>query len=186
MKIYALCDFGLLKSHSLSFEKYIKICKKCNVEIIQYRDKINKKSKIKKNLLKLRKLWNKTLIINDNFELALFCDGVHLGQGDLAEISTNKKDAIEKIRKKIGDKLIGISTHNRKEIKKTNQLNIDYIGLGAYRTTSTKDGTTVLGERISAIAKHSNKKVAVIGGVKLDDKIKDVEYLVIGRGLIEN
>ena len=186
MKIYALCDFELLKSHSLSFEKYIKICKKHNVYIIQYRDKINKKSKIKENLLKLKKLWDKTLIINDNFELALFCDGVHLGQEDLAKISTNKKSAIEKIRKKIGNKIVGISTHNIEEIKETNSLNIDYIGLGAYRITSTKKGARVLGEKISSLAKYSNKKVAVIGGVKLDDDIKNVEYLVTGRGLIES
>jgi thiamine-phosphate pyrophosphorylase len=186
VKIYALCDFGLLKSCDLSFENYIKICKNHNVCIIQYRDKINKKEQIKKNLLKLRNLWDKTLIINDSLELVKFCDGIHLGQDDLVKISTDKKDAIEKIRKKIKDKIIGISTHNIVEIKETNELNIDYIGLGAYRTTSTKNNAIVLGKNISEVAKYSNKKVAVIGGVLLDDKIENVEYLVIGRGLIES
>ncbi len=186
MKIYALADFGLLKSHSLSIEKYVKICKKHNVEIIQYRDKINKIEDVKKNLLKFRKLWKKTLIINDNLELVEFCDGVHLGQEDLEKISPNYEKAIQEIRKKIGKKLIGISTHNIDEIKITNNLDIDYIGLGAYRATSTKSDAKVLGSNISSVAKHSTKKVAVIGGVRLDDEIENIQYLVIGRGLIES
>jgi len=32
----------------------------------------------------------------------------------------------------------GVSTHNLDEIVQANALNIDYIGLGAYRPTNTK------------------------------------------------
>ena len=186
MKIYALLDFELLQKYSLSFEKYINICKNKGAEIIQYRDKINSLEQKRENLQKIRELWSKTLIINDNIELVEFCDGVHLGQEDLQKIDKNSNNAISKIRDKIKDKIIGISTHNQKEIEITNRLNIDYIGLGAYRATSTKDNVSLLGESIEEIAKYSKHKVAVIGGVRIDDKIENVEYFVIGRGLIED
>jgi len=90
------------------------------------------------------------------------------------------------IREKIGEKILGLSTHNQKEVEEANTLNIDYIGLGAYRQTDTKSEAKVLGEDIFKIAKLSKHKVAIIGGVTLDDKFGDeIYYSVIGSGLLE-
>ncbi len=186
MKIYALADFELLREKSITFEEYIEICKKNCVEIIQYRDKISRFEIKRENLRKLRRLWRGTLIINDEIDLVDECDGIHLGQEDLAKIDKDFKKAIYKLRKEIGDKIIGISTHNREEIEITNSLDIDYIGLGAYRGTTTKRDAKILGEELPKIAKYSNKRVGAIGGVTLKDRIENVDYLVIGRGLFEN
>jgi thiamine-phosphate pyrophosphorylase len=102
------------------------------------------------------------------------------------DIDDNKSKAIEIMREKIGSKILGISTHNIDEVKEANNLNIDYIGLGAYRATNTKSEAKVLGDEIFEIAKLSNHKVAIIGGVKLDDKFGDeISYIVIGSGLLE-
>jgi len=139
--IYGLMDFELLQKYALSFENYIDRCKELDVAIIQYRDKISSFEEVKKNLLQIRKLWDKTLIINDYIDLVEFVDGVHIGQEDL-----KKYGSIANIRDKIARKLLGLSTHNKDEILKANQLDIDYIGLGAYRKTTTKDVLSIGGK----------------------------------------
>ena len=176
--IYGLMDFELLQKYNISFEKYINKCKELNVEIIQYRDKISPFEVVKKNLLQIRKLWDKTLIINDYIELIEFVDGVHIGQEDL-----QKYETISNIRKIIDKKLLGLSTHNKDEILKANQMELDYIGLGAYRETTTKDVSSIGGKKLENIAKLSVHPVAMIGGVKLDDEIKNITYKVIGSDI---
>ena len=182
--IYALCDFELLKSKNISFTNFLDICKKLNVKLIQYRDKINSLDIQKENLIFLKQNTDVPIIINDKIELIKYADGIHLGQEDLdAVYKKNKQLAVKLIRKRIGNKLLGISTHNEIEILEANELDLDYIGLGAYRTTTTKDVKNRLGKNITYLAKMSNFPVCAIGGVKIDDKIENTSYNVIGSGL---
>jgi thiamine-phosphate pyrophosphorylase len=176
--IYALLDFDLIQKYNITIEKFIEKCYELDAEIIQYRDKNSDIKDIEQRLKKIRKLWNKTLIINDYIELIKFADGLHIGQEDL-----EKYNSIENIRNKIGNKILGLSTHNKKEVLEANNLYIDYIGLGAYRPTNTKDVKSIGGEKLLEIAKLSNKDVAIIGGVRLDDNIPNVKYKVIGSDL---
>ena len=105
----------------------------------------------------------------------------------MRDINDNLEVAISIVKEKIGDKIFGISTHNKEEVEEANSFNIDYIGLGAYRATDTKSEAKVLGDDIFEIAKLSNHKVAIIGGVKLDDKFGDeIYYSVVGSGLFTN
>lgn len=71
-------------------------------------------------------------IIDDDVDLALEldADGVHIGQDD-------GDPAL--IRKKIGDKILGISTHNVGEAKRALEQGADYIGVGPMYETSTKE-----------------------------------------------
>jgi thiamine-phosphate pyrophosphorylase len=63
-------------------------------------------------------------------------------------------------------------------------LDIDYIGLGAYRDTSTKkDIKGVLGSYVEKLSKLSTHPVAIIGGVKVKDEIDFAEYRVVGSDL---
>ena len=184
-KIYAICDYNNLVKFDISIYEFVELCKKLDVEIIQYRDKSSSFEKVLKNIILLRNLWQKTLIINDKLEFVNFCDGLHLGQEDLKKFAINKKVAIKRVRRIIGNSILGISTHNLKEIKEANHLNIDYIGLGAYKKSSTKDVKFVLGKRVSNLAKYSKYKVAVIGGIKINDNIKNVDYLAISSDIIK-
>jgi len=184
MRIYALCDYETLIKKNISLLEYIKILNKYNITLLQYRDKISSIEQIKQNLIFLKQHLNIPIIINDNLNLVEFCDGLHVGQEDLYKINIDQQLAIKLLRKKIGNKILGLSTHNEIEILKANELDLDYIGLGAYRDTSTKDVSTVLGEKISYLAKISKHKVAAIGGIKLDDNIENIYYYVIGSGLL--
>jgi len=183
-KLYALYDFELNKKNRKTVKEFVKICYDNGVEVIQYRDKINSHDSKKKILLELRSLWDRVLIVNDDIELALFCDGVHLGQDDFSMIAPTKSEALQILRQKLKQKIIGLSTHNKEEILEANSLDIDYIGLGAYRDTTTKkDIQGILGSDIEVLSKLSCKDVAIIGGVRVDDKIDFATYRVVGSDM---
>jgi len=188
-KIYALLDYQTLQKFDISLEKFLEITNSYNTVYIQYRDKVNPIDIQKQNILFLKQNTNIPIIINDKLELLEYCDGLHLGQEDLESLIKQyklpKDKTITLIRKKYPNKILGISTHNEVEILETNTLDIDYIGLGAYRDTNTKDVPNVLGDKISYLAKISNYPVGAIGGVKVDDTIENIAYNVIGSGLLK-
>lgn len=187
MRLYALCDQDLLDKKGLSLEDFIEIAKQKNAEIIQYRNKNADVAFIKQQLIKIRKLYDGFLVVNDAYELVEFCDGVHVGQDDLRAIDKDIFKAVKILREVIKkEKLLGISTHNKEEVLQANLMDINYIGLGAYRDTSTKDDiSTIIGEKLDEIASLSKHFVAAIGGVKENDKFVHVTYHVIGSGLLK-
>jgi thiamine-phosphate pyrophosphorylase len=185
MRLYALCDRDVLRSREMDLETFVDKVKHYNGEIIQYRNKHDDIAAVKNDLITLRRLWDGFLIINDYYELIPFCDGVHIGQEDLYTIDTNPTRAIIILKTAIGnDKIIGLSTHNLQEIEIANVLDINYIGLGAYRATATKSEAKVLGESLDALASHSKHPVGAIGGVKMEDMFKHITYHVIGSGIL--
>lgn len=185
MRLYALCDADTLRSRGVELSSFVDRVKARNGEILQYRNKHGDVAQIKNDLILLRRLWDGFLIINDHYELAPFCDGVHLGQEDLIRIDANPARAVKILKMAIGeDKIIGLSTHNREEISVANTLDLNYIGLGALRATSTKSDAKVLGDELDLLAKLSKHPVAAIGGVRLDDTFKYVTYHVIGSGML--
>ncbi|MFA6188255.1 MAG: thiamine phosphate synthase [Sulfuricurvum sp.] len=185
MQLYALCDRDVLRSRGVSFAQFIEKVKSYNGQIVQYRNKHDDIAIIKNDLIALRKLWDGFLIINDHYELAPYCDGIHIGQDDLYAIESDPSRALEILKMAIGnDKIIGLSTHNAAEIEIANALELNYIGLGAFRATSTKKEAGVLGDTLDSLAKHSVHPVAAIGGVKMDDVFEYVTYHVVGSGLL--
>lgn len=187
MKLYALCDQNLLDKKRVSLEKFVDIAKTKNAHFIQYRNKNSDLLFAKQQLIKIRELYDGYLIINDFFELVEYCDGVHVGQDDLKKIDSDVKNAAKILRSIVKkDKIIGISTHNEKEVLEANEMDIDYIGLGAYRSSNTKtDISTILADKLDLIASKSKHPVGAIGGVRFDDNFDYVTYRVIGNGLFE-
>ncbi|MCG3664673.1 thiamine phosphate synthase [Aliarcobacter butzleri] len=183
--LYVLCDYETLLKKNISLETFVDLCRKKDVKIIQYRDKISSLEEQKINLLYLKSQLNIPIIVNDKIELIDFADGLHLGQEDLEKIHKDKNLAIKLVRIKIKDKLLGLSTHNEIEILEANELNLDMIGLGAYKQTNTKDVSNILGEKISYLAKISKYPVCAIGGVKIEDKILNVKFNVVGSGFFD-
>lgn len=183
--LYVLCDWETLIKKNYTLDKFIQDCKNKDVKLIQYRDKISSLETQKENILYLKSKLNIPIIVNDKIELIDVADGLHLGQEDFQKIHKEKKIAVKLIRAKIKDKLLGLSTHNEIEILEANELNIDMIGLGAYKNTNTKDVSTILGSKISYLAKISKHPVCAIGGVKCDDKIDNIKFNVVGSAFYE-
>ncbi|MDD3463108.1 MAG: thiamine phosphate synthase [Sulfurospirillaceae bacterium] len=182
-----MLDKATLAKKGYSIERFISTCKALHVSMIQYRNKLGDVEEQKTDLLSIKSLLPSTpLIVNDRIDLVYLCDGLHLGQEDIVSFSLSKKEAINYVRGVIGDKILGISTHNKEEILEANTLDVDYVGLGAYRATSTKSDAVVLKEKLGLIAGFSLKPVVAIGGVLRDDVIENVAYNAIGSGLYED
>ena len=185
--IYALLDKELLSKRGLSLAKLSQKIELLNIPIAQYRNKTGSIEEKKNDLILIRKFYRGQLIINDTIELIEYVDGLHIGQEDIRVYDSNLYKAINIIREKIGNNLLGLSTHNREEIVEANELDLDYIGLGAYRGTKTKLEAKVLGDEALELAKLSKHPVGLIGGVKLNDSFdKQITYRVIGSDLYEN
>ena len=187
-QIYALCDYQTLVKFDISLSKYLEICSNHNIIYIQYRNKIDSIEIQIKHIEFIKSNTNIPIIINDKLDLLDLVDGLHLGQEDLSELSNKYKldsiNTIKFLRKKYQNKIIGLSTHNELEILESNKYDIDYIGLGAYRQTNTKDVPNILGSNISYLAQISIHSVGAIGGVKIDDRIDNITYNVIGSDLL--
>jgi thiamine-phosphate pyrophosphorylase len=178
--LYVLCDYETLLKKNISLDQFVQLCKEKDVKVLQYRDKVLSNEQQKQNLIFLKSQLNIPIIINDKIELIEFADGLHLGQEDLVKIHKDKNLAVKLVRLKIKDKLLGLSTHNEIEILEANELAIDMIGLGAYKNTSTKDVSTILGSKISYLAKISKHPVCAIGGVQINDVISNIRFNVVG------
>lgn len=185
--IYALIDKETLLGKAVSLSALLHHIKTFpNIPILQYRNKSGSEAEKAADLQTIRKMYHGTLIINDTIELIDYADGLHLGQEDLRKYSPDLEEAVQLVRKKIGTKLLGLSTHNKTEILEANTLDLDYIGLGAYRATDTKSEANVGGQALLDAAKHSKHPVGIIGGVRLDDSFeKPILYKVIGSGLYQ-
>jgi thiamine-phosphate pyrophosphorylase len=134
--------------------------------------------------LTIREHYNGTLIVNDSIKLIEYADGLHIGQDDIRAYSDDLVDAVKQVRQIIGRKVLGLSTHNKKEILEANTLDLDYIGLGAYRASNTKSEANVGGNSLIEAASYSNHPVGMIGGVVLEDMFDEpIRYKVIGSGL---
>lgn len=109
-------------------------------------------------------------IINDNVYLAqqIAADGVHLGLTDMS---------ITEARSILGDtKIIGATANTFEDIQNHIQNGCDYIGLGPFRFTTTKEKLSpILGlDGYKNILTEMKRKglttpVYAIGGIKMDD-----------------
>jgi thiamine-phosphate pyrophosphorylase len=122
-----------------------------------------------------------TLIINDNPPLALEigADGVHLGQQDMPAA-----EARALVRP---GKLVGGTANTFEDIEQLVRAGVDYIGLGPFRFTTTKEKLSpILGlEGYSAIMDQCrvaglNIPVIAIGGIQKDDVALVLSTLVHG------
>jgi len=188
VKIYALLDEASLHSKGWDVARFVARAKAVGADILQYRNKSGDTAFIQKRLETIQSLFDGRVIVNDHPELATLCGGVHVGQEDLRRYGRTPQEALASLREIVGDdRWIGLSTHNEEEIEIANQLDLNYIGLGACRSTSTKEDANVLGcEKVSQLARSSRHPVAAIGGVRLDDQIAHVTWLVVGSALYED
>jgi len=114
--------------------------------------------------------YDATLIINDNTEIAkqIDADGVHLGLDDMA---------VSKARQLLGaDKIIGGTANTLQQVFQRYHEKCDYIGLGPFRFTTTKQKLSpLLGHNgysdilQSLTEQHYDIPIYAIGGITLDD-----------------
>jgi thiamine-phosphate pyrophosphorylase len=127
---------------------------------------------IAKEVKKICGHYHAAFIINDHVDIAkeVGAHGIHLGKED---------KSVEEARKVLGDNyIIGGTANTIEDIKRLAAMNVDYIGLGPFRFTTTKEKLSpVLGlEGFRDICvQTSNVKplyvppLIAIGGIKFED-----------------
>jgi thiamine-phosphate pyrophosphorylase len=123
--------------------------------------------KIAKEVKAVTDAFSAKLIINDNVEIAakIGAAGVHLGKEDMHPIDA---------RKILGtNAIIGGTANNEADLLKLIESNsVDYIGLGPYRFTVTKEKLSPVlhaDELKRLIGLQSRIPVIVIGGINSED-----------------
>jgi len=143
------------------------VLKQKKVSFFQLRlknERFKKKLIIGKKIKKICKKFKVKFLINDDTFLAkkLNADGCHLGQNDMK---------INKARKLIGDKIIGITCHNSIKLAKVALRNkADYLAFGAFYSTRTKKTKYKSSFNIiKKVRKITKTPIVAIGGINSDN-----------------
>ncbi|TFB06094.1 putative thiamine biosynthetic bifunctional enzyme [Trichoderma ghanense] len=113
------------------------------VSIVQYRDKHSDRDTAvatARKLLQVTRRFGVPLLVNDRVDVAVEvgCEGVHIGQDDMA---------YEEARKLLGpNKIIGVTASSIEEALAASKAGADYLGLGTvYATPTKKDTKSIIG-----------------------------------------
>ncbi len=161
------------RKDNIELEEQVELVCRGGIKWIQFRLKntsLEEKLLEGEKIAKICKKYNATLIVNDDVELALKlkADGVHLGLSDMNPIEA---------RKLLGEKtIIGATCNTFEDVCLRHKQNVDYIGLGPLRYTTTKKKLSpVIGingyKNIiqKCINKRINTPIVAIGGIIADD-----------------
>lgn len=138
-------------------------------EVIQLRDKTSTSRRLFDTALAIRKLTDDAgvaFIVNDRLDIALavFADGLHVGQSDLpASVA----------RRILGeDKILGVSAASLDEAIQAENDGADYLGVGpVFEARKTKhDALEPQGlELLTQIRKHCKLPITAIGGINFEN-----------------
>ena len=116
--------------------------------------------KIAKKIKKLTKKYNIKFIINDdpNLAIKINADGCHIGQKDFN---------IKQARKKLKNKILGITCHNSLKLAKIAIDNkADYLAFGSFYQSKTKKAKYKANIKIlHSVKKITNIPIVAIGGI---------------------
>lgn len=102
-------------------------------------------------------------IVNDDLDLALAADGVHLGQEDAA------LHDLAAVRQRLGDRILGLSCGTPAEARAAGAHLFDYVGIGPIFATSSKaDAGLPIGvSGVRVVVEATPLPAAAIGGIDL-------------------
>lgn len=160
-------NFGLylvMTDPLVGYAKCAEAAVKAGVRIVQLRMKKASREEILRQGRDVRSVTAGTdtlFIVNDDPEIALElgADGVHVGQDDVSPREIRKRFP------EIG--IIGLSTHNLKQVEKAREEKIDYIGVGPVYATPTKEipDPTLGLDKMRAMIELSPCPAVAIGGI---------------------
>ncbi|WP_144491616.1 thiamine phosphate synthase [Bacillus sp. WP8] len=156
------------------------------ITMFQFREKgenalqAEEKKQLARQIQALCQEANVLFIVNDDVQLAidLDADGVHVGQKD-----ANAQD----VRQRIGNKILGVSTHNLDEVKQAMKDGADYVGMGpVYPTETKKDTRSVQGvSLITEVRRHGLQiPIVGIGGITYDNAAPVIQAGADGVSII--
>ena len=164
-KLYAIVDvtcFAPQLRTTNSIVEFARDLSEGGVTMLQYRNKEGDTRQMLTHAREIKRVLEGkvTLIMNDRADIcvALGYDGVHLGQEDLPA---------EGARLVVGERIVGVSTHNPKQVKDADAGPTDYIAIGpVFPTTGKKNPDALVGiEGVRQARAATKKPLVAIGGI---------------------
>jgi thiamine-phosphate pyrophosphorylase len=163
-RLYAIVDRGPNLSFADS-RKYVQELVRGGVTLLQYRHKSGDTAEMLSEARELKRIAGPEVrfIMNDRADLCVAAglDGVHVGQDDISVRGARALCASPQI--------VGISTHNLKQLEEAEATSADYIAFGPiFATESKTDPDPVVGlDGLRAARGKTKKPLVAIGGVTL-------------------
>ncbi|MFZ1133510.1 MAG: thiamine phosphate synthase [Candidatus Korobacteraceae bacterium] len=164
-RLYAILDvtcFAPQLRTTNSIVEFARDLAEGGVTLLQYRNKDGNTRAMMSHAREIKRvLQGKVrLIMNDRADIcvAVGFDGVHLGQDDLPA---------DGARLVVGERIVGISTHNPQQVNEADAGPADYIAIGpVFPTTGKKNPDALVGLEGVRVARAATKKPLVaIGGI---------------------
>jgi len=163
-RLYAIVDADVLKARGASLQEFARELRDAGVCVVQYRDKSGSPQQILGAAQEISQIFDgiedARLVMNDRADLALLAGwGVHVGHEDLSP---------EDVRNVLGGgPVIGVSTHNERQVTEADSGSADYVAIGPVFATATKENTEpVVGlEGVRRARALTRKPLVAIGGI---------------------
>ena len=164
-KLYAIVDVTCFAPQLRTINSIVEFARDLaegGVTLLQYRNKEGDTRQMLAHAREIKRVLQGkvTLIMNDRADLcvAMGYDGVHLGQDDLPA---------DGARLVVGERIVGVSTHNPQQAKEADASQADYIAIGpVFPTTGKKNPDALVGlEGVRKARGLTKKPLVAIGGI---------------------
>lgn len=165
-KLYPILDVETLERRGVGIEEFMGALLDAGVEMVQLRDKRGSPRQVLAAAEIMTRAAAGTacrLVMNDRADLALLAgwSAVHVGHLDMPP------EAVRRVFGAEGEVLVGVSTHNDRQVVEADAGSADYIAVGPVFATGTKaDAEPVIGlEGVRRARKLTAKPLVAIGGI---------------------
>jgi thiamine-phosphate pyrophosphorylase len=165
-RFYPILDTSVLAARGCAPFAVAKILVDVGVRILQFRHKGAWTQAEYDEAARVRTVCHDAgvlFVINDRADYAkLLGAALHIGQDDLPPVAA---------RKIIGDEVMGLSTHNKRQLSFGNDEAVEYLSLGPiFNTTSKQNPDPVVGlEGLKTLRPLTEKPLVAIGGITLEN-----------------
>src|SRR5664279_1902601 len=174
-KLYAIVDVTCFAPQLRTVNSIVEFARDLadgGVTLLQYRNKEGDTGQMLAHTREIKRVLQGrvTLIMNDRADLcvAMGYDGVHLGQDDLPA---------DGARLVVGERIVGVSTHNPQQVKDADASPADYVAIGpVFPTTGKKNPDALIGlEGVRKARALTKKPLVAIGGITRHNAMAVIE-----------
>jgi len=171
-RFYPIIDTEVCDSNGIDPRAVASACFRGGATILQLRVKSGSSGsflELADAIVAEAQTYGATVIVNDRADVARMAGagGVHVGQDDLPP---------QVVRLVLGQGVIGVSTHDERQVDDALASEADYVAVGPIYQTGTKDtGYSARGLALVRYAAGRGKPVVAIGGIDLARAIDVIE-----------
>ncbi len=165
-RVYPIADTEILARHGFEPVGFVEALLDGGAGLMQFRHKDAYTRQAFEQLERIAELCHAAgaqLIVNDRADFAAICGaGLHVGQDDLPPALA---------RRVMGERMLGLSTHNEAQMRAAASEPVDYVALGPiFQTGSKRNAAPAVGvQNLKTWRPLVEKPLVAIGGITLEN-----------------